>query len=170
MKIAVGSKNAAKVRAVKATLQEAEYPSTIVPIDAPSLVSGMPFSDEETIRGAINRAEYCIEHADVEFAFGLEGGVMETANGLFLCNWGALAEKGQDTLLAGGARIKLPEEVAMRLRAGKELGPVMDDYSKRVNVRSNEGAIGIFTNGMVNRDDMFAHIIKLLIGQRRGQA
>ncbi|MBS4208636.1 DUF84 family protein [Bacillus sp. FJAT-50079] len=166
MIVSIGSKNQAKVKAVTDTLHEMGYTASIVPIDAPSNVSNMPFSDEETMQGAINRAQYCLKHSEAELAFGLEGGVMETAFGLFLCNWGALAVRDKDVFLAGGARIKLPEEIAQRLRAGEELGPLMDEYSNRVNVRSNEGAIGIFTNGAVNRSEMFAHIIKQLIGMK----
>ena len=93
---------------------------------------------------------------------------METSSGLYLCNWGALAENGKTTLLAGGGRIRIPDEIASYLRKGEELGPLMDKYSKRRNVRAKEGAIGIFTNGMVNRAEMFGHIMKLLIGQRAG--
>ena len=104
-------------------------------------------------------------NGDTQIAIGLEGGVMETSYGLFLCNWGALARKNQPTIYAGGARIKLPDDLATRLRSGDELGPLMDEYCERKNVRSKEGAIGIFTNGAVNRSDMFLHIVKILIGQ-----
>ncbi|MCR2821809.1 DUF84 family protein [Lederbergia panacisoli] len=166
MRIAVGSKNAAKIKAAETVLRDIGYSNELIPLDAPSNVSGMPFSDEETMKGAMNRAEYCIAQGDVEIAIGLEGGVTETPKGLFLINYGALAEKGKETIVAGGARIMLPDEIAERLRAGEELGPVMEDYSKKKNVRSKEGAIGIFTHGMVNRDEMFMHIMKLLVGQR----
>ncbi|MBS4200045.1 DUF84 family protein [Bacillus sp. FJAT-49732] len=166
MKIAVGSKNPAKIKAAETVLRKIGYINELIPLDAPSNVSGMPFSDEETIRGAMNRAEYCLTQGDVDIAIGLEGGVTETPHGLFLINYGALAEKGKKTIVAGGARIKLPEEIAARLRAGEELGPVMEDYSKIKNVRTKEGAVGIFTHGMVNRDEMFMHIMKLLVGQR----
>lgn len=166
MRIAIGSMNKAKIRAVERALVESDMESIVISIDAPSSVSGMPFSDMETMEGAINRAEYCCLYEDINYGIGLEGGVMETTAGLFLTNWGALAEKGKPTIVASGARIKLPEEIASRLRNGEELGPVMDEYNQQADVRSNEGAIGTFTNGLVNRDDMFIHIIKLLLGQR----
>jgi non-canonical (house-cleaning) NTP pyrophosphatase len=91
--------------------------------------------------------------------------VQETSQGLLLCNWGALASKDLEPIIAGGARLLLPDQIAKRLRAGEELGPVMDDYAKMKNVRKHEGAIGIFTNGMVNRIEMFTHIMNLLVGQ-----
>ena len=165
MNIAVGSKNRAKIKAVENTFRHIGKVVSILPIDAPSKVSSMPFSDEETMKGAINRAEFCMHNHEVDIAIGLEGGVMETPSGLFLCNWGALSEKDGTTLLAGGARIRLPDLIAIRLRDGEELGPLMDEYSGQINVSSNEGAVGIFTNGLVTRDEIFGHIMKLLVGQ-----
>ncbi len=93
------------------------------------------------------------------------GGVVETPFGLFVCNWGALVVKGESPIIAGGARIRLPEDVAERLRKGEELGPVMEDVSKVRNVSKKEGAIGIFTNNVITRDEMFTHVMKILIGQ-----
>ncbi|MFJ7729481.1 DUF84 family protein [Neobacillus sp. NPDC097160] len=163
MKIIIGSKNPAKINAVKNSFvdQEAEF----VTIDIPSGVNAQPFSDEETIEGAINRAIGALKQGNGDIGIGLEGGVHETSHGLLLCNWGALATTNMEPIIAGGARFLLPEEVAARLRAGDELGPVMDEYAKMENVRKHEGAIGIFTYGMINRVDMFTHVTKLLIGQ-----
>jgi inosine/xanthosine triphosphatase len=162
MKIIIGSKNPAKIAAVKNSfLNEDEF----VALDVPSGVSEQPFSDEETIKGAINRAMGALTQGKGDIGIGLEGGVQETSFGLLICNWGALATNEREPIIAGGARILLPEEVASRLRAGEELGPVMDDYAKRQNVSKQEGAVGIFTNGMVNRSEMFTHVMNLLVGQ-----
>jgi inosine/xanthosine triphosphatase len=163
MKIIIGSNNPAKVAAVKNAFhyQQTEFLS----LDVPSGVSEQPFSDDETIKGAINRAVGALEKGNGEIGIGLEGGVQESPHGLLLCNWGALASKEREPIIAGGARFLLPEEIANRLRTGEELGPVMDDYAKQENVRKNEGAVGIFTNGLINRSEMFSHIMNLLVGQ-----
>jgi inosine/xanthosine triphosphatase len=163
MKIIIGSKNPAKVLAVKNAFskEEAEF----VPLDIPSNVNEQPFTDDETIQGAKNRAMGALLQGDGDIGIGLEGGVQETSHGLMLCNWGALASHDREPIIAGGARFLLPEEIAVRLRAGEELGPVMDDYAKMKNVRKHEGAVGIFTNGKINRVDMFTHLTNLLVGQ-----
>lgn len=163
MKVAIGSKNPAKINAVKAAFKETDF--EIVSINAESGVSDQPMSDEETIKGAVNRAIEAAEKGEAEIGIGLEGGVQRTPYGLMLCNWGALAVKGMEPIIAGGARIPLPDEVAQQVLAGSELGPVMDDYAKKQNVRKNEGAIGIFTKGQINRSEMFTHVMKLLAGQ-----
>jgi len=162
MKIIIGSKNPAKITAVKNSFT---HEDEIVALDIPSGVSEQPFSDDETIKGAINRAIGALNQGNGDIGIGLEGGVQETSYGLFICNWGALVSNEGETIIAGGARIPLPEEVAIRLRAGEELGPVMEDYAKKKNVRKQEGAVGIFTNGLVNRSEMFTHVMNLLVGQ-----
>jgi inosine/xanthosine triphosphatase len=162
MKIIIGSKNPAKIQAVQNAFLN-DYLFDMV--DVPSGVSAQPFSDDETIRGAINRAENALQIGNGQIAIGLEGGVHETAFGLMLCNWGALKLKGQPPFIAGGARILLPEDIALRIRNGEELGPVMDDYANKQNIRNKEGAIGFFTNGKINRIEMFTHVTKLLAGQ-----
>ncbi|MDF2788224.1 MAG: NTPase [Neobacillus sp.] len=163
MKIIIGSNNPAKVAAVKNAFhyQQTEFLS----LDIPSGVGEQPFSDEETIKGAINRAVGALEQGNGDIGIGLEGGVQETSHGLLLCNWGALASKNTEPIIAGGARFLLPTEIADRLRAGEELGPIMDNFAKKENVRKNEGAVGIFTNGLINRSEMFSHIMNLLVGQ-----
>lgn len=164
MIIAIGTKNPAKINAVKQAFHSNEH--QLISISVPSGVSEQPFSDEETVAGAINRAKAAKAEAISDIGIGLEGGVQLFENGLFICNWGALVATGiTEPIIAGGARLKLPEAIAQRLRAGEELGPVMDDFAKQQHVRKTEGAVGIFTNGIVNRTEMFLHVMKLLIGQ-----
>lgn len=163
MKIIIGSKNPAKIKAVQDVFQK--YGAEYMTLDIPSGVNNQPFSDEETIKGAINRAYRALEAGNGDIGIGLEGGVQDTEFGLFLCNWGALAEKGKPPIIAGGARILLPDAVAAKLAAGEELGPVMDVFTNKNDIRKKEGAIGVFTDGEISRSDMFSHVMKLLIGQ-----
>ncbi|PLS14884.1 inosine/xanthosine triphosphatase [Bacillus sp. M6-12] len=163
VKIAIGSKNPAKAEAVKAAI--GRDLAVYLEVDAESGVSSQPFSDEETIKGAINRAKNSLASVSAEVGIGLEGGVVETEYGLFLCNWGALVTQKGKTFIGGGARIPLPPEVAEQLQAGRELGPVMAEYTKKKDVRKKEGAIGVFTNERITRFEMFQHIVYMLIGQ-----
>lgn len=161
--IAIGSKNPAKIAAGE--LARKNLNGKLVSIDVPSGVSAQPFSDEETMEGALNRAQAAMKEANADLGIGLEGGVVKTPYGLFLCNWGALVSQKGDTYFAGGARLKLPDEVAERLLEGIELGPVMDEYTKKKDIRKHEGAVGVFSNGRITRDTMFEHVVELLIGQ-----
>ncbi|WP_173915811.1 DUF84 family protein [Halobacillus sp. Marseille-Q1614] len=161
MRIHVGSFNPTKVAAVKK-----EFPfDDIVEVEVESKVAAQPFSDEETLEGAINRARECAMMKKSELGIGLEGGVMEIEGDLYLCNWGALVDKKENIYKASGARIPLPEEIQEGLETGRELGEVMDAYTRKANVSHKEGAVGIFTNHQVQREEMFSHVVKLLKGQ-----
>ena len=165
MLIAIGTKNKAKVGAVQNAVQIHFKDITFETIDVASNVSEQPFSNEETRQGAINRAIATLQQTNATLGFGLEGGVYELEGVMYCCNWGALATKAGQVFSCAGATFMLPEEIASRLRAGEELGPVMDDYTNTENIRHHAGAIGIFTNGLIDRKEMFEHIVTLLIGQ-----
>lgn len=161
MTISIGSKNPTKIEAVK----EVFPTKRVTGLDVPSNVSDQPFSDEETRKGAINRAFQCVNFNVKTIGIGLEGGVMDVDNQLYLCNWGALVTNTGEIYTASGARIMLPMAIAEQLRNGMELGDVMDRYAMKEEVRKKEGAIGIFTNDLISRQEMFAHVVKLLRGQ-----
>src|SRR5690554_2592974 len=161
MKIIVGSKNPTKIKAVQDVFKTAEIHS----LDVPSNVSPQPFSDEETRIGAINRADYCANSTSDAIGVGLEGGVMYIDQQLYLCNWGALITPCNKIFTASGARILLPKEIAIQLKAGSELGDLMDGYALKKEVSKKEGAIGIFTNNLITRKEMFEHVMVLLRGQ-----
>ncbi|WP_102026737.1 DUF84 family protein [Salirhabdus sp. Marseille-P4669] len=161
MKIIVGSKNPAKVNAVKDVFSDVEVKGLAVP----SNVSAQPYSDEETLTGAINRAKACANSEAHTIGIGLEGGVMIIDNTLYVCNWGALVDEKGNIYKASGARIPLPDKFRDELSQGKELGDIMDDYTKSKGIRKKEGAVGVFTNQHVDRMSMFSHVVLLLKGQ-----
>jgi len=165
--ITIGTKNPAKINAVEQALMKMDYADVYIEgISVPSNVSVQPFGDEETLQGALNRAIAAQKLSDSSIGIGLEGGVVETTHGLFVCNWGSLYDPSlNEPIHAGGARIRLPDEIANEVRAGLELGPVMQNFSQKESIRQKEGAVGIFTNGRMNRGTMFSHIVELLIGQ-----
>ena len=165
MKIGIGTTNNAKGIAVRSECNKNLEDSTYEEFNVSSGVSDQPFGDYETSTGAKNRALNVLRDSNVDIAFGLEGGVKELDGVMFICNWGVLATKEGKLFVAGGAQIPLPEEIAQPLREGAELGPIMDGFTKREGIRHKEGAVGVFTNGLVNRSEMFEHIIRLLIGQ-----
>lgn len=165
MLIAIGTRNKAKVGAVEKIAQQQLHNAQFEALDVPSGVSEQPFTNEETRQGAINRAQATIAQTTADIGFGLEGGVYELDGTMYCCNWGALATRDGKVFACAGATFALPNEIATRLKVGEELGPVMDDFTKTANIRHHAGAIGIFTNGLIDRKEMFEHIVLMLIGQ-----
>jgi len=165
MKIAIGTKNQAKNKAVQNICLQFMNDPEFISLDVSSNVSGQPFGDEETLQGAKNRALQACKEAQVNISFGLEGGVKEFNGQLYICNWGVLHTKEGEKYIAGGAQLPLPQDVADAVRNGEELGSVMERYTNQTGIRHNEGAVGVFTRNIVKRADMFEHIVKLLLGQ-----
>ena len=87
MKIIIGSKNPAKITAVKKAFSDSEVEWIFM--DIPSGVSEQPFSDDETIKGAKNRALNALKEGNGVFGIGLEGGVQETSSGLMSLQLGS---------------------------------------------------------------------------------
>jgi len=148
MRVAVGSGNPVKRDAVAAALPEA----TVEAVSVESGVPEQPWGDDETVEGACNRAERALESGDYDLGVGLEGGVAERDGSLFLVMWAA-ASDGERVEVGGGPRLRLPEDVAARLRDGAELGPVMDDLLDTSGVAEKQGAAGVLTGGVTDRTE-----------------
>lgn len=173
LKLYVGSQNKAKLLAVQLALEELISKGIdqveswqVIGQDVPSGVSAQPKTDEETLQGALNRCLELKKHAPHSICIGLEGGVQRNSMGLFVCNWGVMLDEEGDQYISSGARVLLPESVAEGIEAGKELSEMMDIYAQKVNVRSKEGAVGILTEGLLDRSKMFAQVTTLLFGQK----
>ncbi len=156
MKIAVGTKNPAKIAAVRQVIERAWPECELVSVSVPSGVSEMPLSDEECLLGARNRARLARSEAGADLGFGLEGGVQEMSEGLMLVSWVVASHEDGREGVSGSARLPLPEKIAQRVRAGEELGPVMDDLVKQTNTKHRSGAAGILTDELATRTEMFA--------------
>ena len=165
MKIIVGTTNKAKINAVREAITKIGMTADVEGIEAASLVSAQPKSDEETVDGAINRAQDALSKKQADLAIGLEGGVKWVNDTLYLCNWGAMVTPAGHVYTATGAGLPLPVEIEAGIREGHELGPLMDTYTSKKGIRHHEGAIGIFTNGWITRSQMFEHVVIQLLGQ-----
>ena len=165
MDFIIGTTNKAKLHACEAVLKQYFPHSKITGISVSSDVSDQPFGDEETLEGALNRARKASENGEFAVGIGLEGGVRFVNKQLYICNWGALHLPDGSSFTAGGAQIELPIDIAREIQDGKELGPVIEKHFRKDNIRHNEGAMGILTNGTISRTDLFAHILHLLMGQ-----
>jgi len=159
--IAIGSTNPVKVKAVKQALlpvfPEAEYLS----LEVPSGVSDQPKTDLETRTGACNRAKHVLVETKADLGIGLEGGVMETEDGMFSTAWCAIVDPKGTTSFGGGMHFHIPDRIAQEIRKGEELGPLMDKLTGRKNVKRAGGAIEVFTNGLLTRTKGYRRLVEL---------
>lgn len=162
MLVAIGSTNSAKVNALKNIAPRFGF--SVVAQTVPSNVSAQPRSDEETIRGARNRARNVIAAARSEIGIGLEGGITEIDGRWYICNWGVLVDKHGYECISSGGHFQLPTAFLTHLDSGKELREVVQMYQNE-SAQQNDGAISLLTNGNVTRQKMYEQLLSVLFGQ-----
>ncbi len=166
MKIAIGSTNPTKTRAVEIVLRALYSDLEIIALNVPSGVSAQPIGDAETRRGAHNRARTVLQMTDAAWGFGLEGGVIQTEFGLMTNAWCVIVARDGRVGVGGSANMLLPDIVAQRvLQDGRELGEAMDEYANTQDVKRGQGAIGILTRGLLNRQGAYEYIVKLALAR-----
>jgi inosine/xanthosine triphosphatase len=156
MKIAVGTNNPAKIRAVTNVVSAVWSDASVRGVAVASGVSAMPLSDAECLAGARQRARAARAALDADLGVGLEGGVQQEPAGLMLLGWVAVVARDDREGVASTARLPLPAPIARRVLAGEELGPVMDEILGVEKSNHRGGAIGALTAGLVPRADAFA--------------
>ncbi len=151
LKIAVGSTNPTKVEAVRRIFGQAYPGCEVIGLNVPSGVPEQPIGDEQTRHGAINRARAALEAAQADLALGLEGGVIFTPQGAFTMGWVAIVERHGQVGLSQSPWLQLPPAVADAIKAGGELGPVMDQLTGEKDTKKHGGAVGVLTQGLFDR-------------------
>jgi inosine/xanthosine triphosphatase len=158
--VAVGSTNPVKLAAARAVLARVAPEARIDAVQVSSSVSDQPFGDEETIRGALARAHAARKASGAELGVGLEGGVVDSGDAMRTCAWAAVVDAAGSEGIGGSLAMPLPGAVARLIRDdGLELGHAMDRISGEYNVKQRQGAVGILTAGLVDRQAAYEVIL-----------
>lgn len=166
MKAYVGSTNPVKVAATAAVLRRVYGAGVIVePISVDSGVPVQPWGNGETLCGALNRARAAQRIDGAELGVGFEGGLLEVQGHVFTCAWCAVVHRDGVMGMAGGESVLLPPSVAAAVRAGAELGPAMDVLTGLHNTKQKGGAIGALTDGWLNRQTAYEHLLTLALAR-----
>ena len=162
--VAVGSANPVKVGAVRAVLGRVAPHAVVQGVTVPSGVRDQPWGDEETIRGALNRAAAARNALGADWGVGVEGGVVEASDGgVRTCAWAAVVARDGREGVGGSLSLALPSRVASLVRDGMELGHAMDAVTGERGVKRGVGAVGILTNGLVTRQQAYEVLIAYAI-------
>jgi inosine/xanthosine triphosphatase len=157
----VGSRNPAKIEAVRRALARLAPDCALEAVDVASGVSDQPVGDHATRQGARNRAKAALDLTGADIAFGLEGGVLHEPPVVWLVSWAAAVTRDGRSGDASGLRMPLPRVVAGRLAAGQELGTIIDDLFGVTASKQHTGAVGLLTEGFVSRTDAFADLVAM---------
>ena len=117
-------------------------------------VSAQPLSEKETIEGARNRVRRArTQYPKADFWVAFEGGSEKVDAGeMRSFAWAFVLSRDLD--IEGRARTLtwyLPPRIVRHLEQGKELGDAIDIEFHRKNSRQQEGAIGIISEGLIDR-------------------
>ncbi len=168
IRITVGSQNPVKISAAHNAIAILFPGAEVISqgTHAPSGVADQPMTDEETKQGAINRARFCQQQANIDeqlqadLYMAMEGGVDSFEHGA--ATFAYMAIIYQDNLSLGrSAQLPLPNHVYQSLKAGQELGDVMDALFNTVNIKQKGGAISLFTAGKATRESVYTQAIIL---------
>ena len=161
--LAVGSTNPIKIQVAKNALINAEM--DVIGCPASSGVRPQPLSEEETRQGAVNRAKDCLRKTDADFGIGLEAGVFFMNDNVYLCHWGALVDRSENTYISNSPIILLPNDHREALLAGQNLGEIMHHSTGIQDLGAKEGAVGIFTENRLNREKLLTEVVTVLLAQ-----
>ncbi len=155
MLFAVGSTNPVKVNAVRKVVKRIWQNARVISLDVSSGVSAQPLGEEETVRGAINRAKKVMEKTKADFGIGLEGGITKLKDRHYNMPWCAVIDKKGKVGLGCAGAMEIPEYIIKEILTGKELGEVMDKETGINNTKQKMGAIGILTGGLIDRQGAY---------------
>ncbi len=167
MNILVGSKNPVKLDSVKEAFALYFENVNVMGIDVDSNVSNQPVGNH-TFEGAKNRAmalkQYSIiNDIEADFYVGIEGGIIMQYDIWFACGCMCIMDTNENTGFGISPMFELPEQVSSKLLNGWELGHVMDEIMNEENTKQKGGAIGFFTNGIMNRKELYIEGLKVAV-------
>lgn len=153
LKIGVGSHNPVKLKAVEMAFKKV-WPNKewiVMDSDVESGVADQPMSDEESIKGAKNRAKQAIEKTGADYGVGLEGGLQKIGDNYFDGGWIVVRDKQGDEGIGSTLRMPVSEKMIDMINQGMELGTVDDIIFNKSNCKQAEGHFGLMTNNAVTR-------------------
>lgn len=167
--IAVGSKRAPKLEAVREAVKSlgpllrANATFEVTGFEVATGVSHTPLSREELMAGARGRCEAVMRasgYGATAYFVGLEGGldvVRENGRRLaFLQSWAYVADAAGHGFYGQSGAILLPEALAAEVfDRGVELSRAIDAFSGTTGVRDSQGAWGVLTRGLIDRQESF---------------
>jgi inosine/xanthosine triphosphatase len=157
--VAVGSTNPVKVGAARAVIARVAPAARVEGVQVSSTVRDQPWGDDETIRGARSRAEAARRTLGADLGIGIEGGVVEDERGLRTCAWAAVVGPAGQEGTGGSLAVSLPPAVAELVRTGLELGDAMDRVAGTHDVKRGQGAVGLLTAGLIDRQRAYETLI-----------
>ncbi len=162
-KIIVASENPVKINATQKgfirMFPQDNFDIRSIKVD--SEVSNQPQNDEETLKGAENRAKNAKKaEKNADFWVGIEGGIDKLGSQIYAFAWIVILSENK-IAKARTATFFLPEKIIELLNKGIELGKADDIIFKNSNSKQKNGAVGILTHNVIDRTEYYSQAVIL---------
>ncbi|WP_457742176.1 inosine/xanthosine triphosphatase [Thermococcus sp.] len=158
MRIAVGSTNPTKVRAVENVMRRIYGDVEVFGVEVDSGVPDQPIGIEEIVRGAMNRARNALEKSKADLGVGIEAGIYSfpnTITGYLDVQVCAIASPDGLITIGHGPGFEYPPVVIERiLNEGIEAGIAMGELVNDPELKRKVGAIGVLSKGLLTRTEL----------------
>lgn len=163
--VIIASKNPVKVNAAVDGLKRMFPEAAFIPepVSVASGVADQPMTGQETLQGALNRVVNAKEiHPEADFWIGIEGGVEVITEELATFAW--VVVQGREQLgKARSGTFFLPPQVRELVEQGVELGTANDRIFSHSNSKQKGGAIGILSDNVVDRRELYEQAVVLAL-------
>lgn len=164
-KVYVGSLNPVKIECTRIAFQKVftQKRFEFLGRRVSSGVPDQPMNDRETYEGARNRA-LNLKHdfPDGEFWIGIEGGIDNINDDMHAFAWIVVLNQEKHGE-ARTATFVLPPKIKNLIYQGVELGHADDIVFSRKNSKQKDGAVGILTNGLIDRIQYYEQALFLAL-------
>lgn len=167
MKIILTTTNKAKKEALDKTLEKLAINAEVISIKVDTGVSNTPITDEEGIKGALNRIENAKKIVgDGDMYIGLEGIITTNDYGTFICGWSVIETQDGRRSMGCSSKVELPEKIAKNISDFKELADeVKSSYpSELIEEMDLLGSNGVITSKLYTRVDEFEDSLMCAFG------
>ncbi|MHC1680533.1 MAG: inosine/xanthosine triphosphatase [Methanomassiliicoccales archaeon] len=147
----VGSENPVKVAAVREVLQRFHPQLVVNAVHVQRTVGEQPWGKEAEL-GAEARAREGLGKGDL--GIGIEAGVLERSDGLYDVQHCVIVDGTGWTTRGQGMGFRYPPSVADLVRKGMTVGDACAQLFEEGDQGSGKGAIGILTNGFLDRKSL----------------
>jgi inosine/xanthosine triphosphatase len=173
MRVAVGSSNPVKVKAVERVFSRF-YKVSVIMVPVSTDVPPQPVGLDVTIRGAASRARNALAASEgAELGVGIEAGLIQvpgTISGYMDQQFAAIIDREGRVTLGGGPSFEYPLAIVSRvLGEGIEVGIAMDRLTGVHDLGQKQGAIGYFSKGHLDRTTLSEQAVLMALLPRINQ-
>jgi inosine/xanthosine triphosphatase len=163
--VIVGSRNPVKISCTESGFHQAFDSSYLVEgLNVGSGVAAQPVGDAQTYQGALNRAQNSkVVFPEADFWVGIEGGVDDFQGEMLAFAWVVVIDRNGKIGKAKTSVFFLPKQIAKLVKSGMELGKADDHFFERENSKEQDGAVGILTNGVLDRKNYYQQAVLLAL-------